>query len=60
MKTSSAQWSSPISATEPDVLLAVENVVENVVVGDIGGDETQGGTLLSRELVGELGSRSRS
>lgn len=60
MNRSRAQWSSPISATELDVLLAVEKVVENVVVGDSGGDVTQGGTLLSRELVGELGSRSRS
>lgn len=41
-------------------MLALEKVVENVVVGDKGGDVTQGGRLLSRELVGELGSRSRS
>jgi hypothetical protein len=39
--------------------------VENVVVGDSGigdkgGDASQGGMLLSRESVGELGSRSRS
>ena len=45
--------------------LALEKVVEYVGVGEsgvgeTGGDMAQGGILLSRELVGELGSRSRS
>ena len=64
-KTSLTQCSPDISAMEPEVRLALDNVVANVSVGEsgvgeAGGDVTQGGTLLSRELVGELGSRSRS
>ena len=60
MKTSRAQWSLAIPTTESDVLLAVEKVVECDVVGDNGGEVTQGGILVSRELVGEPGSLARS